>query len=335
MPPVIPRRLEIVRQQGPLPAIERTHLLANAEAPRAASVCGRLQAALAASRNACAAPAMLRALAAMRATRDANSSESAPRLAWGVDGCPAGWFYVALDGTGEWCCGVAGSLAEIIEAAEAGDRVLVDIHIGLPDASCPRRRECDSAARRRLNRDQFGNPLPAGERRGASVFPAPAREALGAKSYEEACAMNRTAIGMMLSQQAAGLLGKVREADELMRNNAKARRIVREAHPELCFWALNGERPMRHSKKGAPGRHGRLAVLAQCWPQAKPACGDIGQLYLRKQVAHDDILDAMALAVIARASKLRSLPETPPRDAEGLPMQVTWASKDAIRITAG
>ena len=279
---------------------------------------------------------MLRELAAMRATRDGNSSgESAPLLAWGVDGCRAGWFYVALDGTGEWCCRVASGLAEIVDAAGSGDRVLVDIHIGLPDASRPGPRECDSAARRQLNHDQFGNLLPAGERRGASVFPAPAREALGAKSYEEACAMNRTAIGTMLSKQAAGLLGKIREADELLRNNAKARRIVREAHPELCFWALNGRRPMQHSKKGAPGRHARLAALAPCWPLAKPACDEISQLYLRKQVAHDDILDAMAVAVIARANKLRSLPEIPPRDAEGLPMRVTWASMDAIRITAG
>ena len=296
---------------------------------------GRLQAELAASRNSPAAPALLREMAAMRAARLGKpSGERGPRLAWGVDGCPAGWFHIALDGTGQWCCGVAGSLREIVDLADAGDKVLVDVPIGLPDARRPGRRECDVAARERLNRDPLGNALAPGERRGASVFPAPARETLGAKGYEDARAINQGVTGKMISMQAFGILGKIREGDELLRGNAKARDILREAHPELCFWAMNGKRAMQHGKKRAPGRRERLAVLQRCWPQAKTAGDEIGRLYRRRQVAPDDVLDAMATAVTARASRLNSLPEPPPRDAEGLPMQVTWALREAIRIEA-
>ena len=48
-------------------------------------------------------------------------------------------------------------------------------------------------------------------------------------------------------------LPKIREVDSLLRESAKARRAVREVHPEICFWALAGGRPMRHSKKTERG----------------------------------------------------------------------------------
>ena len=56
----------------------------------------RLETALAANRSSPDAPAMLHEMAAMQAA----DSLAAPRLAWGVDGCKNGWFYVALSEAG-------------------------------------------------------------------------------------------------------------------------------------------------------------------------------------------------------------------------------------------
>ena len=315
----------------------------------------RLQTALAANRRSPDASAMLHEMAAMRASRDSNSDgESEPPLAWGVDGCPGGWFYVALDATGEWCCGLVDSLREIVERAGGQDRVFVDIPIGLPDEGNPEPRQCDLEARWLLNRDQqSGKPLPDGERRGGSVFPAPARETLDAENYREACNLNKDVTskrtsdkkGVGLSRQAFALIPRIREANELLCQSDnvlkdKVRKIVCEVHPELCFWALNGKHPMKHNKKQLRGRDERLAVLQSYWPNAKfaPIWGKICELYPRKQVAYDDIADAMVAAVTARGDPSQRVPTNPlppadpPRDTKGLPMQMIWAAKEAIHI---
>ena len=291
----------------------------------------RLQTELATDRSSPAAPAMLHEMAAMRTSRDGNSnSEPDPLLAWGVDGCPAGWFYIALDATGEWCCGLVGSLREIVELASKRDRVFVDIPIGLPDERNPDPRQCDLEARRLLNRDRRGTLLPVGKRRGTSVFPAPARETLDAKDYPDACAINQMVTGKKVAKQIFAIFNKIRDANQLLRDNASARAIVSEVHPELCFWGLNDRHPMQHNKKQLPGRNERLAVLQSCWPQAKSSWDEICSLYRRNEVAYDDITDAMVAAVIARANLLNRFPEEPPRDAKDLPMQMIWASREMV-----
>ena len=313
----------------------------------------RLQTTLAADRSSPSAPAMLHEMAAIRTSQDGNSNgDSEPPLAWGVDGCPGGWFYIALDATGEWCCGLVKSLREIVDVEQAGeqDRVFVDIPIGLPDKENPEPRRCDLEARRLLNRDQRGILLPVGKRRGTSVFPAPAREALvyGLKEakeltfqqafdryYQLASGKNKKVTGKCLPRQVFALIPKIRDADELLcqSDNALKDKVL-EVHPELCFWGLNDEHPMQHNKKQRAGRKERLAVLQSCWPQAESAYDKICNLpqYQRKQVAHDDIIDAMVAAVTARANPLNRLPPEPPPDAERLPMQMIWAAKEAIHI---
>ena len=235
-----------------------------------------------------------------------------------MDGCPSGWFYFALDAAGEYCYGIVEDLHEITDRANRQDRVLVDIPIGLRDGP----RCCDLLARRRLGR------------RRSSVFPAPARAALEAVCYDDACRRNQEAAGKKLSKQTFNILPKIRAVDDLLRQNEKARAIVQEVHPELCFWALNDEVPMGHNKKAKAraGFNERMAVLEGCWKGAEAAAREVCACYLRKEVARDDIADAMVAALTARADALKSLPEQPPEDAVGLPMQMVWAAKDAIRI---
>ena len=292
----------------------------------------RLQTALAADRSSPTAPAMLHEMAAMRTSRDGNSNgESDPPLAWGVDGCRIGWFYIALDATGEWCYGRVCSLSKIVEWADERDRVFVDIPIGLPDKENPEPRQCDLEARQLL-----------GKKRGTSVFPAPARETLEAKDYLDARAINEMVTDKKISTQTFGILSKIREVDELLGSaEAKARELVREVHPELCFWALNGGRPMQHSKSKHKweAHHERMKALERCWPNAQAMAEEIGRYYFSnkkffksKLIARDDITDAMVAAVTARGDPLQRLPTKPPLDAKGLPMQMIWAARDAIHI---
>ena len=282
----------------------------------------RLETALAMDRSSPEAPAILHEIAAMQAA----DSHTEPRLAWGVDGCKKGWFYVALSEEGEYCYGVVGRLQEVVAKAHVGDRVFVDTPIGLPDKGRPDRRVCDQAARRRLNRDRSGQPLPRSEQRGASVFSAPARETLTAANYDDAKRINFDAVGKKVPQQTFYLLPLIRDADALLRQDEKARKVIREVHPELCFWGFNGQHPMKHGKKSTVGQEERLAVLERNWPRARAAAAEACARYRRKEVAKDDILDAMAAATTAKAQVLQRLPKEPPDDSAGLPMQMIWAA---------
>ena len=255
----------------------------------------RLEGALATNRRSPDAPAILHEMAAIQAARiQGLEGEAAPSLAWGVDGCAAGWFYIALGEQGEYCYGVVGELREIVDKAHVRDRVFVDIPIGLPDKGMPEPRKFDIEARQRL-----------GWPRRASVFPAPARETLAAADdYQKACRANQQAVGRKISRQTFGILPKIRDADDLLRHDEKARKIVREVHPELCFWELNDKHPMKHSKKTKEGQDERLAMLARIWSRARTALDEICAEYRRKDVAKDDIVDAMAAAVAAQALRL-------------------------------
>ena len=80
-------------------------------------------------------------------------AETMSVLAVGVDGCAAGWFFVALapSGTSRW--GIVRDLGELVQGelvqhAREPVRIFVDIPIGLPDG--PGGRECDRVARRNL-----------------------------------------------------------------------------------------------------------------------------------------------------------------------------------------
>ncbi len=236
---------------------------------------------------------------------------TAPVLAIGVDGCRAGWFFVELQPSGITRCGVVQTLQELVRSVREPARLCVDIPIGLPDR--PGGRECDHLARRKL------------ERRGRSVFPAPARAVLDADDYESAKRHSLRTTGKSLSKQAWAIVPKCREVDRLLRAEAKARGLVREVHPELCFWALAGGRPMQHSKKRELGIQERIAVLRRDHPSAAEEAAAMLERRPRR-VAPDDVLDAMAAAVTAAASdaELRTLPPSPPRDKCGLPMEMLY-----------
>lgn len=236
-----------------------------------------------------------------------------PPTAIGVDGCPAGWFFVALEPSGRSRWGIVRTLADLAGETSEPARVFVDIPIGLLDGPGPR--ECDRMARRAL-----------GGRRASSVFPAPARPVLDAVDYEDAKRLSRGATGKALSRQAFAILHRCREVDRLLRDDAKARRIVREIHPEVCFWAFAGQRPMEHNKKTEEGFRERIALLERIRPSAEQEIEAMLRRFKRREVARDDAVDALAAALTASApaAALRTLPPQPQVDRAGLRMEMVY-----------
>jgi len=232
----------------------------------------------------------------------------------GVDGCPGGWVAVAYEQTPVECR-VFETAAELWAAHGRAETILVDIPIGLrADSAEPR--ACDTAAREVLGR------------RGNSVFPAPIRPAAHAPDYERAKAIQERHTEGSLGRQTWAICDKIAELDELLRETPEARETVREAHPEVCFWALAGGEPTRYSKTGQPAaavweRVDRLeAADADALERVRTAGRDLGG-----GAGVDDLLDAFALALTAsdRTGPLRTLPGEPPRDPAGLPMEMVYA----------
>jgi predicted RNase H-like nuclease len=150
----------------------------------------------------------------------------------------------------------------------------IDIPIGLVDGS----RSCDKAARKLL-----------GQPRGTSVFAAPCRAALSGTTHAAASQINREKTGRGLSQQAFGIIPKIKQVDDAITSNCQ--QWTFEVHPEVCFWALNQRLPMKHNKKKKDGATERIAVLRPIFPEIER------HLAIRApRVGADDLLDAAAAA---------------------------------------
>ena len=124
---------------------------------------------------------------------------------------------------------------------------------------------------------------------------------------------------------------KIREVDDLLATSKRARELIKEVHPELCFWALNGRKPMRYRKKSAEGFEERMNLLQKLLPEAKTVCDNALTQYPRKHLARDDIADALVALATATAplGVQLTVPANPELDSRGRPMQMVYA------LTAG
>lgn len=231
----------------------------------------------------------------------------------GVDACRKGWFAVAFDQELNWEIGIFSNIDNLWKHYHTVTLLLIDIPIGLPHL---RNRQCDSVARKIL------------KNRASSIFPAPSRVAIRAQNYIQACEINEEILEKKLSRQTWNISPKIKAVDALMRENSQARRHIRESHPEICFWALNGGHPMRHRKKESQGVQERLDVLQLICPESKHIFKAALAKYKRKDLAPDDILDAIALALTASSplETIQSIPENPERDEHGLPMEIVYTN---------
>jgi len=225
----------------------------------------------------------------------------------GIDGCKAGWLGIWHKPTG-YSWRMEASIRTLLNASGCR-RAFIDIPIGL---SSYERRDCDIAAREFLGR-AFSS----------SVFPTPVRGVLSANSYEQANARHRRICGRGLSKQSFFILPKIREVDSLLRGDKRWQGKLREAHPEVAFKAVNCAE-LRSKKKTASGFQERLNLLSVLDPTVPQLVDEILSQTKRSHVLPDDVLDAICLAVMPQAGRLRTLPKTPDIDSEGLPMEICY-----------
>lgn len=229
----------------------------------------------------------------------------------GVDGCPKGWVAVSLgEDRPALGVGVHRSAAEVLAAYPDAAAIAVDIPLGLTESGA---RACDGQARALLGRP-----------RASSVFPAPIRPVLSAPTREEASRLQRALDGRGVGAQAWAIVARVREWDTVLRQRPAAAERVFEAHPEVSFWALNGERAIAPSKRTPEGHAARRRLLVRAFGrQAIEAALGAAALGARP----DDVLDAIACLWTARRiaqGAARAIPAPPERDGAGLPMAIWY-----------
>lgn len=240
----------------------------------------------------------------------ATSERTGMSIVAGVDGCRGGWIALLkdMDGITPPAFVLCPSFRDVLDLGAI--IITIDMPIGFPDFMEAGGRGADLQARAIL-----------GPRK-SSVFPAPARPALMATSYEEACEINRDCTNppRALSQQSFNLFRKMREIDMAMTPALQER--IHESHPEFAFCMLNDVEPLPHSKKDPVGAAERQALLEDAGFESTLLTG---RPFPRSKVTADDMLDAAVLALVAEKihkGTARRVPRDPARDAKGLRMEI-------------
>lgn len=244
----------------------------------------------------------------------------------GVDGCKAGWFAVFLAVKNDKCCNwkvklfpAFSFLIKFVKNVypQSDFLVLIDIPIGLKTGGTGERLS-DIEARKIL------------KTRKSSIFPVPCRQAVYAVSYEEACKINKELSGKSISKQAWNIVPKIRDVDSFLLENEILREKVKEVAPEICFQSL-ASFPMEYSKKSSKGFLERIKALRTVCRFTDEIVADALTEYRRKEVSKDDILDALAAAVTAKAGSengFEHVPFEPEIDGEGLKIQIIYCLKE-------
>lgn len=233
----------------------------------------------------------------------------------GVDGCKSGWFSVSLTET-TWDIATYKTIESLWNALSGSQSILIDIPIGFRKNET-KERLCDLGARKIL-----------GPGRGSSVFPTPCRSAVYCPSYDSSHVENKRCVDRGLSKQIWAIVPKIREVDSFLVTTPVARAIVMESHPEAAFWGLNGQIPLKHNKKTPEGLQERIEILSRHEKRTLEIYQAAMGKYKRKEVASDDIIDALCLAItglIISTAGMHTLPEAPEMDEQGLPMQIVYA----------
>lgn len=230
----------------------------------------------------------------------------------GVDGCKGGWFAFHFNGK-YWSENLFRNINELYNESDS-ELILIDIPIGLRETETSERL-CDLESRKVLNK------------RKSSIFPAPSRLAIHCDSYPKASQINKESTGRGLSQQSFGIIPKIGEVDIFIQSKKyeSRRKIIREVHPEICFWGLNGSSEMNYKKKDSLGKCERIQLLRSYVKDVEKIFDKARNRYKKNQVADDDIIDALGCAVTAFFnSSLSTFPLVPEKDTKGIAMEIVY-----------
>ena len=225
----------------------------------------------------------------------------------GVVPCPTGWLAATAKLQGVNLAPeepqVFKTFLEVLDYKPAYQVVTVFAPIGLLDQASPKGRTCDRDARRLL-----------GWPRASAIVSAPARPALGSPDYEAAAKAN----GGHLSPVSWRQFKRIAEVEQ---NVAPYwQRTVFEVHPELSFFQLNADKPVRYPKRSQAGIEERRSILGARFPGVERILD--ARL---SRISRSQLLDAAACLWTARriVSKAATrLPEDPEWDQEGLRMEL-------------
>jgi predicted RNase H-like nuclease len=220
--------------------------------------------------------------------------------ALGLDGFSKGWVAASLDGDAHEIS-FHGDVTQALSLPF--DRAGIDIPIGMTEDG---ERDCDVPARAMLR--PHGSRVFTGARRWLWLeFDDPDRANAEAQRRGQ----------KRVSRQLWHLGKKIMETDAFVRANPS--RDIREVHPELVFLRLNRNKPVP-SKKSAEGIALRRALLKRAGIRRIDRWLSHDRIGTGAKV--DDVLDACAVAIAARAPA-GSIPEgTPLLDAFNLPMRI-------------
>jgi predicted RNase H-like nuclease len=238
----------------------------------------------------------------------------------GCDGCRSGWASVSFDEYWNYEIGIFRNIEALCN--KYNDSIIfIDIPIGLPKNTS---RLCDQMARRLLGK------------RSSSVFSTPSLDAVYAENYDMARKLNIENTGKSLSKQAWNITNKIKEVNNFILNNIKWKNKIREIHPEVVFYSLNDKTPMEYYKKTKEGEKERIDLLKKYYFGSEDIIEESFKNY-KKDLFKDDIIDALCGAVIAKLGTYKSLPDNPPVDTNGIPMEMIYyenkdVSEDFIKI---
>jgi predicted RNase H-like nuclease len=235
----------------------------------------------------------------------------------GIDACRGGWAGAGMDAHLQFIDTIYfwQSSDDLLDDIHKWELALIDMPVGLVDRA-PGIRQCEPIARKML-----------GAKR-SSIFSPPVRHAMDAPTYAEACRINAGVCGKKISKQAWNILPKIRSVDVILREQPDLQSKIRESHPELCFCILNGSQPVISKKREKEGQKERLALLKRFANNIEEFFQENVKTYPKSHLGPDDIIDAMALALMAARGATHgfiSIPEIPEYDIFGLRMEMVFA----------
>lgn len=231
----------------------------------------------------------------------------------GVDGCRAGWC-VDYETSGGVVIDLCDQISTVVAEEKNPEQVLIDIPIGLPDIIHPR--SVEKVARSVM------------KKRAATVFETPCREAVYADTYQEALRCHQQYSGKGISIQSWYICPKIREVDTFLQEQSTYVNVLKEAHPELCFYFLQKEPTHLESKKTREGIEQRLAILEIWKEEVRDIYQSARSSFRKKDVQDDDIIDALCLYVVnvlSRKNELLGLVK-PASDKLGLDMNMYYVN---------